>query len=120
MSIPEKTIRCQELEFISPIKWVVAFMGNLKGLLNLVGLPNAESTNLLIVYVTDEQPDRDTINTLKQTIREVCAQGGLLVLRYRETFNYAGKSKQRDLIEKALQRIKSTIALYPSKHIPII
>ena len=52
--LPEKTIMFQNLEFTSPIKWVVAFIGDLKGLLNISGLPKAGSTNLLIVFVTDE------------------------------------------------------------------
>ena len=46
----------QDQEFVSPIKWVVAFIGSLKGLLNMDGLPHTQNTNLLIVFVTDEQP----------------------------------------------------------------
>lgn len=41
--LPEKTLIFQELEFTSPIKWVVAFIGNLRGLRNLTNLTNSES-----------------------------------------------------------------------------
>ena len=43
-----------------------------------------------------------------------------MIIRYREIHNYASSYKNRDQIIKAFQRIQSTIALYPSKHIPII
>ena len=62
----EKTIVFQELEFTSPIKWVVAFIGNLKGLLNLTNLTQAESqnTNILLVFMTDEMPDNKDLQMM--------------------------------------------------------
>ena len=83
-------------------------------------MPHSENTNILIVYVTDETPERDTLNSMRETIRKVCSRGGLMIIRYRETFNYVSKARNRDLIIKALQRIKSMVAVYPSKNIPII
>ena len=70
--------------------------------------------------MTDEQPDRDTITTMEKNIGEMCAQGGLMIIRYRETFDYEFRHKSRDQIVKAFERVKSTISLYPSKNIPII
>ena len=43
-----------------------------------------------------------------------------MIIRYRETFDYKFRHKNRDQIVKAFERVKSAIALYPSKHIPII
>ena len=57
---------------------------------------------------------------MQETIRELCHQGGIMIIRYCETSNYTSKHKNRDQIYKAFQRIKSTIAIYPSKNIPII
>lgn len=109
------------MEFVSPIKWVVAFIGSLKGLLTSIeGMVQDDKTSILIVYVTDETPEEDTINTMKKTICKVCSHGGLLIIRNKETLGYFSKSKNRDQIIKALQRIKSMITLFPSKNIPII
>ena len=52
--LPTKTIRHQNMEFESPIKWVVALVGDLKGLTSLTDLPSFGGTNLLVVCVTDE------------------------------------------------------------------
>ena len=52
--LPDKVVRFQGMEFKSPLKWVVAIIGDLKGLLNIAGLPQAGNTNLLIVFLTDE------------------------------------------------------------------
>ena len=64
--LPEKTIIFQELEFTSPIKWVVAFIGNLRGLLNLRNLTSSESlnTNILLVFMTDEMPESKDLQTM--------------------------------------------------------
>ena len=70
----EKTIVFQELEFISPIKWVVAFIGNLKGLLNLTNLANTENqnTNILLVFMTDEMPDNKDLQMMQETLKNLC------------------------------------------------
>ena len=84
--VPEKTVKCQDLEFVSPIKWVVAFIGSLKGLLN-TGLLNIQqdNTNLLVVYFTDETPELATVNEITKMIQQSCQQGGLMIVRHRET-----------------------------------
>jgi len=54
-------VKCQDLTFASPIKWVVAFIGSLKGLLNTGLLSIKDNTNLLVVFFTDETPERETV-----------------------------------------------------------
>jgi len=95
--VPEKSIEFQNLQFVSPIKWLVAFIGNLKGLLtNIDGLPTNPNTNMLIVYVTEETPEKETINTMREAIRQACSQGGLLIIRYKETKQICLDSRKHD------------------------
>ena len=70
--LPEKTIHFQGLEFMSPLKWVIAVIGDLKGLLNIKDLPKAGNTNLLVVFLTDEQPELDMIFRMQSKIRKMC------------------------------------------------
>ena len=47
----------QDLRVKSPIKWVVAFIGDFKGLMSLTSThlgAEQHNTNLLVVFVTDE------------------------------------------------------------------
>lgn len=57
---------------MSPIKWVVAFIGSLKGLLNTGLLDIKDNTNLLIVYFTDETPERATVEGITKMIQHSC------------------------------------------------
>ena len=95
MQLAQKQVTYQELIFWSPIKWVVAFIGSLKGLRNMDYLQKAENTNMLIVYVTDEEVEPQVLKTMKDTIRNYFEQGGIMIIRYMETFNYQGR-KSRD------------------------
>mmetsp|Transcript_1987 Transcript_1987/g.2730 ORF Transcript_1987/g.2730 Transcript_1987/m.2730 type:complete len:82 (-) Transcript_1987:155-400(-) len=80
-------VQYQDLEFVSPTKWVVAFIGSLKGLMNTSLLEIEDNTNLIVVYLTDETPEQDTITQLCKMIKTQCMQGGLLIVRYRESEN---------------------------------
>jgi hypothetical protein len=60
------------MEFKSPIKWVVAIIGDLRGLLKITDLPQAGNTNLLIVFLTDEQPEHEIIYKMQQNIGQMC------------------------------------------------
>jgi len=86
------------------------------------GMPKVENTNILIVYVTDdEEPRYGMIEQIKEEIKKLCSQGGLMIIRYNATTRKdQAQLKNRDLMTKAMQRIKSMIAHYPSKNIPII
>ena len=95
-SLPQKIIKFQELDFASPIKWVVVFIGNLRGLLNMTGLPYFDNVNILVVFVTDDTPEKETINMMTEAIKQNCSQGGLMIIRYRETFSFASKHNSRD------------------------
>ncbi len=58
-------------------------MGSLKGLRSMKGIPKVENTNILIVYVTDdEEPRQGMINAIKTEIKNMCSQGGLMIIRY--------------------------------------
>ena len=108
----------QDLQFVSPIKWVVVFLGSLKGLQNTSLLDIEDNTNLIVVYFTDETPERDTIANIRKTIKSECMQGGLMIVRFMESENQNKRSS--DVMIRALQRVKSMISLYPSKNMPII
>ena len=42
-----------------------------------------ENTNILIVYVTDdEEPRHGMVNAIKKEIKDLCSQGGLMIIRY--------------------------------------
>ena len=43
-----------------------------------------------------------------------------MIIRYRETFEYEFKQKNRDKFGQAFELVRSTISKYPSNHIPII
>ncbi len=73
-NLPEKIVKFQELELVSPIKWIVAFVGSLKGLRSMKGIPKVEHTNILIVYVTDdEEPRQGMVNAIKHEIKSLCS-----------------------------------------------
>ena len=95
VQLPAVKVNFQELTFDSPIKWVVAFIGNVRGLLNMgllkMGTTPEENPNILVVFVTDEQPDNKTITEMQETLSQVCHQGGIMILRYRETYAYQSK-----------------------------
>ena len=67
-------------------------------------------TNLLVVFVTDEHFDRETILEMQSDISRISVEGGLMIIRYRETYKDGFWHKSRDQIAKAFDRIKSCIA----------
>ena len=73
-----------------------------------------------MVFLTDMQADETDIETMRTTLKAMCSQGGLMILRFYETNNFNKEAKSRDQIEEAFEVIKSAIAVYPSKRIPII
>lgn len=112
------------MEFKSPIKWVVALIGDRKGLRSLdeitLNLPSpAPDTNLLVVYVTEDPPDNRTIERIKMSIRNSFPEGGLMVVKYQGKSD-SEERRLKDQFQDAFFRIKQAIALYPSKKIPII
>ena len=66
------------------------------------------------------------LKKMKATIRKYFAEGGILIIRYTEfEFDYNTdqdllSTLSKDKLSEAFERIKSCIATYPSKQIPII
>ena len=87
---------------------------------------HSEKTNILVIFVTDEQPDPDQLEEMKKKIGQMCEQGGLMLIRYQEqailsiVTDHEPLDRGNDRISKAFELIKSTIALYPSRTLPII
>lgn len=42
------------------------------------------NTNILLVFLTDEQPDKENFKELQEKLRQVCDHGGVMIIRYRD------------------------------------
>jgi len=110
-----RNVRHRNLEFQSPCRWVICFLGSLKGVRNCDGIMSDPDVNILIVCFTEETIDADQLLVLKELVSST-REGGLMVLRYRVA-NELGFEQQLDL---ALAQVKSAIKTYPCKRIPLI
>jgi len=84
-ALPITTINYRGSIYEDPAKWVVVFIGSFKDLFNLQGMETGSDpkTNLLIVCMTNETIDEESVEYVKQLIK-MTNQGGFLIGRYNE------------------------------------
>ena len=77
-----ETVYHRNLEFQSPNRWIICFLGSLRHVRNFDGVASDSAINILIVCMTNETIDADCMMQLKELVGRT-QEGGLMVLRYR-------------------------------------
>lgn len=117
----QKVVKYQELTFTSPVKWVVALMGDFNGLTSVDNLPCDPSINLLLVYFTKQTIKSSSLSRVQAGLRLKFNNGGVIIVRYKGTAaSFGYRPRHQDQLQRAIKRIHSCISLYPSQSIPII
>ena len=119
-SVPVSRVKYRGFEFEDPAKWVVIFLGTYRGLFNLEALEIGTElkTNILVVCMTNEPISAEQLEYIKKLIG-LTHQGGILIVRwdYTETID---DIQLENRVNWAIDKVQSTIDLYPSKNVPII
>ena len=115
LNLPDITYRGRVFEGIG--RWLICFLGSLRGVsdLNVQSIDTSPNVNIIIILLSEEHISKYQRNRLKELVRST-RQGGFMIIRGQKTTGYSFERQ----IDQAILKLKSALQSLPSKPFPLL